>query len=56
MAILFNNRFGVIVLTEAVDWSYPFLRSAYQIYVILSHSGRFGRISCLFSITESQFP
>ena len=43
-------------MTEAADWSHPFLRSGHQIYVFISHPGRFGRILCSFSITEAQFP
>ena len=38
--------FNIFYLTEAADWSHPFLLSAYQIYVFISHSGRFGRIFC----------
>ena len=33
-----------------------FLLSVHQIYVFISHSGRFGRIFCPFSMTEAQFP
>ena len=40
-------------LTEAADWSPPFLLSDHQIYVFISHSGHFARIICPFSITEN---
>ena len=43
----------VVFLTEAADWSHPFLRSGHQINVFISQSGRFGRILCLFSMTEA---
>ena len=43
-------------LTEAVDWSHPFLLSVHQIYVFISHSCRFGRFFCPFSITSALFP
>ena len=36
--------FIVFVLTEAIEWSHPFLLSVIQIYIFISHSGRFGRI------------
>ena len=45
----------VFVLTEAADWSHPLLHPAHQIYVFISHTGRFGRIVYLFSMTEAQF-
>ena len=43
-------------MTEAADWSHPFPASAHQVYIFISHSGRFGRILCLFSMTEAEFP
>ena len=36
--------FIVFVVTEAIEWSHPFLLSVIQIYIFISHSGRFGRI------------
>ena len=34
----------------------PLLHPVLQIYVFISHSGRFGRIFCPLSMTEAQFP
>ena len=56
MKYVMRLSFTVFYLTEAADWSHPFLLSTYQIYVFISHSGPFGRFFCRFSMTQSQFP
>ena len=52
--LLYGQSFNVLDLSEAVDLSHPFLLSAHQIYVFISHSGLLGRIICPFTMTEAQ--
>ena len=54
MSLLQGLSFNVLYLSEAADLSHPFLLSAQQIYVFISHSGLLGRIICPFSMTEAQ--
>ena len=54
MSLLQGLSFNVLYLSEAADLSHPFLLSAHQIHVFISHPGLLGRIICPFSMTEAQ--
>ena len=43
-------------LTEAVPGSIRFCFQSIKFFIIICHSGRFGRTICPFSMAEAQFP